>query len=331
MSKNILLSVLVLVSQSNIASIAAVRASAGGLIAFTLTDASGRLQIFTMRPDGTGEKQLTFEGDNGRPAWSRDGKRIVFIAHRGRSRNPEAGDHMYVAVMNADGSQQRLLTEGNAPDWSPDGKRIAFCGPAAGLPGAQIFVMDADGGNRRQITHSPTWKCGPSWSPDGRRMAFILMQNPASPSDPQPRIGIMNADGSGERVLTVERRVNVRVQPDGTETVLETADDANAPAWSPAGDRIAFWSGIENQYGQIWVINADGTGSRQLTDDPSHRNNDDPSWSPDGKQILFGTARGGRVEIWVMDSDGKHQRRLHPMDPFPFPGRASWQPVVNVR
>jgi len=131
--------------------------------------------------------------------------------------------------------------------------------------------------------------------------------------------------------LTVERRVNVRVKADGTKTVLETAYDANAPAWSPVGDRIAFWSGIENQYGQIWVINADGTGSRQLTDDPSHRNNDDPSWSPDGKQILFGTGRDGRVEIWVMDSDGRNPRRLHQMDPFPFPGRASWQPAVNVR
>ena len=288
-----------------------------GLIALTLRDAAGRLQIFTIRPDGTGDKQLTFDGDNGRPGWSRDGKKITFMSHK--------GGHVSVAVMDADGSNPKTLCDGLAPDWSPDGKKIAF------TRGNQIWTIDADGTNERQVTHTPTTKVGASWSPDGKRMAFILIRNPRSPDDPRPQIGVMNADGTDEKPLTTGRRTNVRVNPDGTTTLLETADDANAPGWSHGSDKIAFWSGIETRYGQIWTINSDGTGGRQLTDDPNHRNSDDPSWSPDDKKIIFSTGRGGRNELWVMDADGKNQKRLHDIDASPFPGRAAWQPVPGGR
>ncbi len=287
-----------------------------GLIALTLRDNDGRLQIFTIQPDGTGRKQLTFNGQNGVPTWSRDGRRIAFMAMR--------DDHLWVAVMEASGSEQRMLVEGLAPDWSPDGRRIAYSSPDG-----QIWVMHADGSGQRQVTHSDTAKARPSWSPDGKRMAFILIRNPGSREDPQPQIGIVNSDGSQEHLLTTEKRQNVRLGPDGSRTILETAYDANAPSWSPVDDRIAFWSGIENRYGQIWVIRADGTGSKQLTDDPSHRNSDDPSWSPDGQEILFSTGRSGRNELWVMNADGSHPRRLSDIDANPFPGRASWQPVEN--
>jgi TolB protein len=286
----------------------------GGLIAFTLRDQNRKLQIFTENPDGTNQKQLTFEGENGRPDWSPDGKRITFGAHR--------DGKTWVGVMEADGSNQKLLAEGTAPDWSRDGKQIAFSSADG-----QIWVMNVDGSNKIQVTRSSTHKSGPSWSPDGKQMVFILVRNPGSRTDPQTRVGIMNSDGTNERILTAEDRTNVRVEPDGSVTVLETAHDAGAPAWSAVEDKIVFWSGIETKYGQIWVINADGTGSKQLTADPTHRNSDDPSWSPDGKQILFSTGRSGRNELWIMDADGKNQRKLSNIEAFPYPGRASWQPV----
>jgi len=287
-----------------------------GLIALTLNDRNGRLQIFTIHPDGTGQKQLTLEGMNGRQDWSPDGKKMVFMSVR----NSQPLQPATIWVMNEDGTDQRFLTEGIAPDWSPDGKRIAY------VLGNQIWIMDADGSNERQITRSNTYKVGPSWSPDGKEMAFILVKNPGSHTDPQPQIGIMNSDGTNERILTGEDRVNVRIEADGTKTILETAHDANAPSWSAVENKIAFWSGIENQYGQVWVINSDGTGSKQLTEEPNHRNNDDPSWSPDGKMIIFSTGRSGRNELWVMNSDGSDERKIHDIDAFPFPGRASVQP-----
>ncbi|MER3466145.1 MAG: hypothetical protein C4340_02955 [Armatimonadota bacterium] len=110
---------------------------------------------------------------------------------------------LWVAVMDADGLNQKLLVEGLSPDWSPDGKQIAFSRPDdRGIP--QIWVINADGSNVRQITHSNTHKVAPSWSPNGKEMVFVTPLNPHSPSDPQPRIGIMNSDGTNERILTVE-------------------------------------------------------------------------------------------------------------------------------
>jgi TolB protein len=285
-----------------------------GLIALTLRDQRGRLQIFTISPDGSYKKQLTFEGDNGRPDWSPDGTRITFSSIRDAT--------PWVAVMADDGSNQKLLAEGKAPDWSPDGRQIAFS-----RSDGQICVMNADGTAIRQVTRSDTFKSGPSWSPDGKQMVFILTKNPGSRTDPQPQIGIMNSDGTKERILTTEDRTNACREPDGRESFLATAHDANAPAWSPVDNRIALWSGIERHYGQIWIINSDGTGSKQLTKECSRRNNDDPSWFPDGKKILFSTGRSGRNELWVMNADGSNEKRLSDIDAYPFPGRASWRPL----
>jgi TolB protein len=287
--------------------------AANGFIALTLRDQTWRLQIFVIGLDGS-RRQLTFEGDNGRPDWSPNGTKITFASIRnGKS---------WVAVMAADGSNQKLLAEGKAPDWSPDGRQIAFS-----HSDGQICVMNADGTNIRQVTHSDTFKSGPSWSPDGKRMVFILTKNPGSRTDPQPEIGIMNSDGTDERILTTMDRSNVCKEPDGRKSFLATAHDANAPAWSPVDNRIAIWSGIERQYGQIWVINSDGTGSKQLTKECSRRNNDDPSWSPDGKKILFSTGRSGRNELWMIDADGSNEKRLSDIDAYPFPGRASLRPL----
>ncbi|KAF0246142.1 MAG: hypothetical protein FD180_973 [Planctomycetota bacterium] len=282
----------------------------GGVIAFGLRDAKGRLQIFVAKPDGSERRQLTSEGQNGLADWSPDGKRLTFMAIR------ENGP--FIGVMNADGSNQQLIAaRGISPDWSPDGRLIAFS------RNGQIWTVRADGKEEKQVTSSSTMKVRPSWSPDGKQMVFMLVRNP-DPSNPQPQIGIMNSDGTNERILTVEDRTNV---DKGGTRVLETAHDTNAPSWSPVDDRVVFWSGIETKYGQVWSIRADGTASTQLTHEPHHANNDDPSWSPDGTKILFSTGRSGRNELWVMDADGKNEMRLFPIDADPFPGRGAWQPV----
>ncbi len=291
------------------------------LIAVTQRDANGKLQVFTIRLDGSDRKQLTFEGENGRPRWSPDGKRIAYCS---------TIIGQCVMVMDTDGSNKRFLAQGVFPDWSRDGNLIAFTRPDINqVP--QIWVINTDGNNLRQITTSSTTKIAPSWSHDGAQLSFTMPKN-LSPTDPQPEIAIVNADGTNERILTTTDRINIHVETNGDTTICETANDANASSWSPVENKIAFWSGIENQYGQIWVINVDGTGSKQLTEDCGHKNSDDPSWSPDGKKILFSTGRSStmtsaKTELWVMDADGSNERRVTHIDGAPFPGTgASWQP-----
>jgi len=286
----------------------------GGVIAFGRRDPQGNLQIFTAKPDGSELRQLTFEGQSGLADWSPDGKRLTFMAMR-------AGGS-FIGVMDADGSHAQFFADGGvAPDWSPDGSLIAFA--RAG----QIWTVAPDGQSEKQLTTTSTFKVRPSWSFDGKQIVFMQLNNPNDPNDPKPQIGIMNADGSNEHILTVADRTNVCTEPSGSTRVLETAHDANAPSSSPVDDRVVFWSGIETKYGQVWTIRADGTASTQLSSETHHSNNDDPSWSPDGTRVLFSTGRSGQNELWVMDADGRNEMRLWAIDAGPFPGRGAWQPV----
>ncbi len=151
-----------------------------------------------------------------------------------------------------------------------------------------IYVMDADGKNRTQLTDDPTGDRHPSWSPDGQRIAVDSYRDGA--------IYVMDADGKNQTRLT----------------------NGWYPSWSPDGQRIAFASD-----GAIYVMDADGKNQTRLTDHTVHDedpnwSDEGPSWSPDGQRIAFvrlhrtKTTTGHNVTgaIYVMDADGKNQTRL---------------------
>jgi Tol biopolymer transport system component len=237
--------------------------------------------------------------------------------------------------MDADGSRKRALTEGDSPDWGPDG-RIAFARGGLTSARAEIFVIDSTGANLRQLTNGgdSESRIHPSWSPDGQRIEFVQLvaQDPAQddtsngcPALPvRPELWIVDADGGNARRLT---------SPTGSRNVdasgrdINSAFDANSGDWSPAGDVIAFWSGQEACFGQVWRIDADGTGRTQLTHAPLPSHNDDPAWSPDGTKILFSTDRRGVPEMWMMDADGSNEHFVATNRPGPGPADAAWQPV----
>ena len=161
-------------------------------------------QIWVINADGKNPTRLTDGLGDSNPDWSPDGKKIVYDAHL----DPEEhiGDDG-ITVMDSDGNNKRLLTEeGAQPSWSPDGKRIVYSH-------GQIYVMDADGGNRMQLTHDVGFKRMPSWSPDGRSIAYMA----------NDRIWVMDGDGENQEQLT------------------KTNWD-NHPTWSPESDAIAFQS-----------------------------------------------------------------------------------------
>jgi TolB protein len=247
------------------------------------------------------------------PAWSPDGRKIAYSGGNGG----ESRWHVY--VMNVDGSGQHMLSpiEGGPSAWSPDGREITFgCSD-----GFFICVVDADGGNLRQLALPSLWNGGePAWSPDGRRIAFVGSKAGGG----LPAIYVMNADGSQLRRLA-RHALRPTWSPDGRQMAFADSGQAvicvmnadgsgrhplyrehaigDAPAWSPDGRAIAF----VRAYGparldQIYVMNVNGRNQRRVTS--SH--GDDPAWSPDSRKIAY--TNGG--DIYVINADGTHRTRL---------------------
>ncbi len=200
-------------------------------------------------------------------------------------------------VIDGDGSGRRRISASPAghldfdPSWSPDGRRIVFRSDESVIPDPngigldEIVVMDSDGRGRHRI-NPPTGGLFPAWSPKGTLIAFSGIVHPGDPMD---HIMTMRSDGSDV----------TRVSGRGGE----------AASWSPDGRWIAFDSHpLGSGEWDIWKVRADGSGERRLT--TSTGTDNVGPWSADGRRILFSSLRAGNREMFVMDADGRDQRRL---------------------
>jgi TolB protein len=308
-------------------------------------------ELYVVNADGTGPRRLTRNAELGDPAWSPDGRKLVFGKRPERSGaacRPAGRCHEEIYVMNADGTGLRRLTRNamrdGSPVWSPDGRRIAFVRDRDRQT-ANIYVMNADGSGQRRLT--PNLRRRPwvelAWSPDWKKIAFIASGGHLGAAD----IFVVNADGSDLRNVTNtattsfdfawspegRRIAYLEGSPDGAPLSVVNADGTgkhpltgpvmvdlgSPPSWSPDGRTLAF----TGRGGDIYVVHADGSGLRRLTR-PGW--NFGARWSPDGRRILFVSDRDGRgTDLYVMNADGSGQRNLT-RTPGVFEHAASWAP-----
>ena len=268
-------------------------------IAFLQATPNGsQADISTMRPDGSDERQLTNLGPNNIALyenWSADGRQIVFSEYP----NLDVGE---LWLMNADGSDQHLLLREskyreNAPSFSPDGEFVVFtrCNLVNDGDGCAIYRIRVDGTDLTPLTHFQRevsdWEA--VYSPDGNTIAFVSY----SRGGVLGALYLMNADGSDVRLRTPAYL------------------GAVSPHWSPDGERLVFRSRCCNpQNGDVWTIRRDGSDLARLTgnattdrDIPVAYVNQAPSWSPDGKAIVFDTftLSSNTDVIYVMSVDAR--------------------------
>ncbi len=199
--------------------------------------------------------------------------------------------------MDVDGDNLVQLTDHpaseQAPACSPDGKRIAFRSERDLTP--DLYVMDSDGDNVIRLTRDNFGEDRPSWSPDGTRIAFASFRFHVG----NVEIYAMDPDGSNVTRLAKHKFHDVR------------------PSWSPDGRKIAFASyrtGGFNDPFHIFVMNADGTGRRNLTRDTILTRSTCPTWSPDGRKVAFHSQRffrdGSRYHIYAITAEGENLEQL---------------------
>jgi Tol biopolymer transport system component len=258
-------------------------------------------EIFSIKPDGTGLKQLTANSvlDDG-PVISPNGTKIAYSSQDPRG-NVEGDREIF--VMNTDGSKKTNVTntpagvEDFTPDFSPDGKKIAFT--RGDLSASDIYFTNVDGTGTFAFIDDESWpEFRPVFSPDGQRIAFTSLDT-LSPND----FEIFDAsvsDGSSWQNLTANETQDYR------------------PEYSPDGRKIYYDSagpGPLNGDGDfdVMVMNFDGSAPANLTEE-SLLDDLRPSVRRSGTQIVFerlkppattnprSTPRDKEGELWIMDA-----------------------------
>lgn len=289
----------------------------GGRIAFSSDRGEGfQLQIWTMNPDGSEPRQLTFgPGDKVNPAWSPDGRRLLYSAPGGEDQfGNDLGMDIY--VINVDGSGIQNLTQSQGddtePDWSPDGSRIIFTSDRINNL-RQIFIVDIaceEPPTSCQFQNEPfnfsqgyAVEYSASWSPDGSSIAVTTSINNA-----RGRIFIRSAGGGEPSRL------------DRSDTII----GADHLDWSPDGQVIAFtW--LQPTLNEIYFVPVDDPGRREkLTNSAGNKF---PEFSPDGNWIVFTSTRDQNPEIYLMSSTGANETNLS-QSPGSQDQDPAWQPVA---
>ena len=201
--------------------------------------------------DGSNDRALLQPGSMSfAPRFSPDGKRIVF--------SMSVVGNVDIYTVQSDGSLPRRLTTSPGVDtdasFSPDGSRIVFESDRGGLQ--QLYVMDArDGSGQRRLSFGGAAYAAPDWSPDGNWIAFTR-RDPGG-----RRVGIVKADGSGERLLTAgpadegpswaassRELLFQRSDPAGNSSLLRASVDGGdpRPVALPQGASDPDWSGVAN-------------------------------------------------------------------------------------
>lgn len=247
----------------------------GSKIAFVTNGKNRTKQIRAMDFDGAAVHSITNNRSiNILPAWSPDGSRLAFTSYM--RDNPD------LYLVGAGGGRPKRISQhrgmNTGASWSPDGSKIAVTLSKDGNP--EIYILDASTGRPlSRLTNNRYIDTSPRWSPTGREIAFV------SDREGGPQIFVMNADGSGQRRVSMNGSYNT------------------TPTWSPRTDerRIAYTTRDESTF-DIVTLDLDSGDMVRITQREGV--NEEPSFAPNGRVIAFASSRPGGAGVYIANADG---------------------------
>lgn len=242
-------------------------------IAFVRNTPQGLKEIYMAPPDGAEVTPLVKNGSiNISPAWSPDGKRLLFTCFR--RRNPD------LYLLDLPTGKVKVLSSHPGPNaaaaWSPKGDQIALMMRGKG-GGTDLFLLPCRGGPPRPLTRTPENETSPAWSPDGKFLAYV------SDRTGSPQIYVMDLESRKSKRITFVGNYNC------------------SPAWSPQGDWIAFsgrWEGLF----RIFLVRQDGRDLRLISG--GRGDHESPSWAPNGRHLVFSSNAHGNYDLWITTVQG---------------------------
>jgi len=249
-------------------------------------------EVYTMDWDSANLEKITNHKTIAlSPSWSSDGRFIAYTAFVQQAKTKMRNANVFLYDSKIGSSKLISSRQGinSGATFTPDNKYILLTLSEGGSP--DIFKIDLDGGLSKRLTHGPNAAINvePNVNWVGDKIAF------SSDRHGRPMIYTMNLDGSSVDRITFAGVFN------------------STPAWSPDGKKIAF-AGQEDDHFDIFVVDADKTNMIRVTSarktNGKWSNNEDPSFSPDGRFLMYTSNRSGKNQIYISTVDGSEERQI---------------------
>jgi TolB protein len=268
--------------------------------------------------------------------------RIVFVDESG----PKERRVKRLAIMDQDGAQLRYLTRGDdlvlTPRFSPTTQQITYMSYGQGEP--RVFLLNIENNQREIVGNFPGMSFAPRFAPEGQRVIMSLQQGGNA------NLYVMDLRSKATTRLTDTAAIDTApsYSPDGARICFESdrggrpqiyvmgagggpaqrisfgEGSYSTPVWSPRGDYIAFTKQNEGKFA-IGIMQPDGKGERILTEG---FHNEGPTWSPNGRVIMFFRDPGGNAgpRLFTVDITGRNEQRT----PTPsFASDPAWSPLLS--